>query len=68
MKDAVGFDQTRGDSVNVVNASFHSDAAPADTQLEKVSMWETPAFQEIAKLGAGLLLLVVLATDRAAPV
>jgi flagellar M-ring protein FliF len=61
VKDAVGFDQTRGDSVNVVNASFRNDAAPADTPLEKVSIWETPSFQEMAKLGAGLILLVVLA-------
>ncbi len=27
VKDAVGFDQARGDSVNVVNASFRNDAA-----------------------------------------
>ena len=26
VKDAVGFDQARGDSVNVVNASFQGEA------------------------------------------
>ncbi len=61
VKDAVGFDQTRGDSVNVVNASFRTDAPPPDTQLEKVPMWETPLFRDMAKLGVGLIALLVLA-------
>ncbi len=61
VKDAVGFDQTRGDSVNVVNASFRTDAPPPDTQLEKVPIWETPLFRDMAKLGAGVIVLLVLA-------
>jgi flagellar M-ring protein FliF len=60
VKDAVGFDASRGDSVNVVNSSFHSEAAPADTQLEEVPLWERPLFTEFAKLGAGLVILLVL--------
>jgi flagellar M-ring protein FliF len=61
VKDAVGFDQARGDSVNVVNASFRTEVAPAETELEKVPMWETPLFRDMAKLGAGLIVLLVLA-------
>ena len=61
VKDAVGFDQARGDSVNVVNAAFSSDAAPTDTTLEKVPLWETPLFRDMAKLGAGVIVLLVLA-------
>ena len=61
VKDAVGFDQSRGDSVNVVNASFRTDAPPADTQLEKVPLWETPLFRDMAKLAAGVIVLLVLA-------
>ncbi len=61
VKDAVGFDQSRGDSVNVVNASFRTDAPPADTQLEKVPLWETPLFRDMAKLAAGVVVLLVLA-------
>ncbi|HTY93482.1 MAG TPA: flagellar basal-body MS-ring/collar protein FliF, partial [Steroidobacteraceae bacterium] len=61
VKDAVGFDQARGDSVNVVNASFRNDAPPADTTLEKVPVWETPLFRDMAKLGAGVIVLLVLA-------
>jgi flagellar M-ring protein FliF len=61
VKDAVGFDQARGDSVNVVNASFRTDAPPVETELEKVPMWETPLFRDMAKLGVGLIALLVLA-------
>jgi flagellar M-ring protein FliF len=60
VKDAVGFDEARGDSVNVVNASFRTDAPPPDTELEKVPMWETPIFRDMAKLGAGVIVLLVL--------
>ena len=60
VKDAVGFDEARGDSVNVVNASFRNDAPPPDTELEKVPMWETPLFRDMAKLGAGVIVLLVL--------
>jgi flagellar M-ring protein FliF len=60
VKDAVGFDQVRGDSVNVVNASFRTEAAPVDTDLEKVPLWETPLFRDMAKLGAGVVVLLVL--------
>jgi flagellar M-ring protein FliF len=60
VKDAVGFDETRGDSVNVVNAAFRNDAPPPDTELEKVPIWETPMFRDMAKLGAGVLVLLVL--------
>jgi flagellar M-ring protein FliF len=60
VKDAVGFDEARGDSVNVVNASFRNDAPPPDTELEKVPVWETPIFRDMAKLGAGVIVLLVL--------
>jgi flagellar M-ring protein FliF len=61
VKDAVGFDQSRGDSVNVVNASFRTEAVPVDTELEKVPLWETPLFRDMAKLAAGVIVLLVLA-------
>jgi flagellar M-ring protein FliF len=61
VKDAVGFDESRGDSVNVVNSSFQADAAPTDTALEQVPIWERPLFRDMAKLVAGLIVLLVLA-------
>ena len=61
VKDAVGFDQARGDSVNVVNASFRSEPPAVENELEKVPLWETPLFRDMAKLAAGVIVLLVLA-------
>ncbi len=61
VKDAVGFDASRGDSVNVVNSSFEQSAQPTDTDLEQVPIWERPLFMELVKLGTGLIVLLVLA-------
>ena len=60
VKDAVGFDESRGDAVNVVNSSFQVEPAPPETELEAVPMWERPIFQNFAKLGAGVIVLLVL--------
>src|SRR6202011_3468067 len=49
VKDAVGYDEARGDSVNVVNASFTQEAAaPAnDGELESAKIWESPVFLDV---------------------
>jgi flagellar M-ring protein FliF len=60
VKDSVGFDEARGDNVNVVNASFTSDAPPSDGELESPAFWESPLFLNVAKLVAGLAVLLVL--------
>jgi flagellar M-ring protein FliF len=63
VKDAVGFDEARGDSVNVVNASFTQEApaaAASDGELEAPKIWESPLFRDIAKIVAGLIVLLVL--------
>jgi flagellar M-ring protein FliF len=60
VKDAVGFDQARGDSVNVVNASFKGELKPEDIQEEPIPLWERPLIRDIAKLLAGLIVLLVL--------
>ena len=60
VKDAVGFDESRGDNVNVVNASFTSDAPPSDQELESPPIWESPMFLNIAKLLGGVTVLLVL--------
>ncbi|MEA3178279.1 MAG: flagellar M-ring protein FliF [Gammaproteobacteria bacterium] len=62
VKDAVGYDETRGDSVNVVNASFTQDTtpAPAEGALESRKIWESPLFLDIAKIVGGLVVLLVL--------
>jgi flagellar M-ring protein FliF len=61
LKDAVGYDESRGDSVNVVNASFTQEAPPVnDGELLKPKFWETPLFLDIAKIAGGLIVLLVL--------
>jgi flagellar M-ring protein FliF len=60
VKDAVGFDEKRGDSVNVVNASFREEAPIPDGEIEKLALWEQPMIRDIAKLVAGLIVLLVL--------
>jgi flagellar M-ring protein FliF len=60
VKDAVGFDQTRGDSVNVVNASFKGEATPEEVQEDPIPLWERPLIRDIAKLLAGLIVILVI--------
>jgi len=61
VKDAVGYDESRGDSVNVVNASFTQEAPPApDGELVSTKIWESPLFLDIAKIAGGLVVLLVL--------
>jgi len=61
VKDAVGYDETRGDSVNVVNASFTQDTIPAPAgELVSSKIWESPMFLDIAKIVGGLVVLLVL--------
>jgi flagellar M-ring protein FliF len=55
VKDAVGFNEQRGDSVNVVNSAFHEDTA------DVVPIWEEAWFLALGKLGViTFLVLLVL--------
>lgn len=59
VKDAIGFNKDRGDSLNLVNAPFSADPelAPVDTPL-----WQRPEAVSIAKeTGKALFLLAALA-------
>ena len=62
VKDAVGFDESRGDVVNVVNSSFTEEPAPpaGGGDLEKPALWEKPWFFEGLKIVFGAILLIVL--------
>lgn len=67
VKDAVGFDATRGDSVNVVNASFRGAAQPEEVPVEEVPLLQNPLVRDIAKLLAGLIVLIVLVVSVLRP-
>jgi flagellar M-ring protein FliF len=60
VRDAVGFDETRGDRVSVVNQSFLAVATPEEEELASIPLWEQPMVLTFAKLGAGLLALLLL--------
>src|SRR6186713_2287743 len=60
VRDAVGFDAARGDSVNVVNSSFLGEPAAAAGELESVPLWERAWAQTLAKVVAGLVVLLII--------
>jgi flagellar M-ring protein FliF len=59
VKEAVGFDEKRGDRVNVINASF--SVPPAAEPLPSVPFWKQDWVWDLAKqVGGGIGALVVL--------
>ena len=60
VKDAVGFDAARGDSVNVVNSSFLGTPAPEEGELESIPIWEKAWFQTLAKIVGGVVVLLII--------
>lgn len=58
VRETVGFDATRGDTIQVVNSSFETIAigeAP-----EAIKFWETPAFRDVLKQGLGAMLVLIV--------
>jgi flagellar M-ring protein FliF len=60
VKDAVGFDTARGDSVSVINSPWRGDPRLTATDLETVPFYEQAWFLDIAKIVAGLIALTLL--------
>jgi len=58
VKDAVGFDAQRGDSVNVVNASFFDDSQ--SIEAEEPPLWQSPWLHGLARLVLGAAVAIVL--------
>jgi len=58
VRQAIGFDDKRGDSVSVMNASFVRN----DTQIDDpgVPFWKQPMMHDISRLGIGTLIVLVL--------
>lgn len=59
VRDAVGFDQARGDSVSVVNSAFIPTAGEA-LEVPQIPFWTQPWFWNIAKQVLGILFVLVL--------
>jgi flagellar M-ring protein FliF len=60
VKDAVGYDEKRGDSVNVVNSAFRPTEAQVAEELQSVPLWERAWVRDVAKLLVGMTVLLVL--------
>ncbi|MGD9842505.1 MAG: flagellar basal-body MS-ring/collar protein FliF [Steroidobacteraceae bacterium] len=60
VKDAVGFDERRGDSVNVINSAFRPIEVQQPGELQSVPIWERSWVRDAAKLLSGLIVLLVL--------
>ena len=58
VKDAVGYDSSRGDNVNVINASFYEPEKQAE--LPEVGLFEKPWVHNIIKQALGGLVVIIL--------
>ena len=58
MREAVGFDAERGDTLSVMNAPFARIEPPAP--LEEPPLWQQPHLREYARLALGTLVVLVL--------
>jgi flagellar M-ring protein FliF len=65
VKDAVGFDSSRGDSVSVVNASFDTPSAGVAAGrdgggFQSPPLWQSPFVWSLLRIVAGLVVVLVL--------
>ncbi len=60
IKDAVGFDVARGDSVNVINSPFLPKEPMAEMEIEEPPIWEQPAVMGYARMIGGFLVIILL--------
>ncbi|MFA7554510.1 MAG: flagellar basal-body MS-ring/collar protein FliF [Spongiibacteraceae bacterium] len=60
IKDAVGFDITRGDSVNIINSAFISKEPAAPMVIEELPIWEQPELLKYGKLLLGGIVVLAL--------
>lgn len=65
VRGAVGFDESRGDSVSVINAPFHAE--PDMEEPPPTPLWQQPALREIGKQILGAIVVLVLALSVVRP-
>lgn len=65
VKEAIGFEEQRGDTVVVLNAAFRNvEDVP---EVEEPAIWESPMFQNTAKQVVGVALVLALAFGLVRP-
>lgn len=60
VKDAIGFNAARGDSVSVINQSFRPPQPDDSLEIPPTPLWEQPWFWDLVKRGGGFLLVIFL--------
>ena len=60
VRDAIGFNAARGDSVSVINQAFHTAQVEEVMDIPPPPLWEQPWFWDLVKRGAGFLLVIFL--------
>lgn len=60
VRDAVGFDEARGDRVSVVNQSFLPETAVEAPDVQGPPIWQQPIVRDLIKLVSGLLIVLLL--------
>ncbi len=59
-RNAVGYNETRGDNVSVINQPFHQDAV-GDGNTPTIPFWERPGMLDLIKQAAGILVALLVA-------
>ncbi|HTQ36795.1 MAG TPA: flagellar basal-body MS-ring/collar protein FliF [Steroidobacteraceae bacterium] len=59
VRDAVGYDEARGDRVTVVNQSFLPETT-AVPEIETTPVWQNPLLRDVAKILSGLVIIALL--------
>lgn len=60
VRDAIGFNAARGDSVTVINQPFHKYAPEAVEEIPPPPLWEQPFFWDLVKKGGGFFIVIFL--------
>lgn len=66
VREAVGFDEARGDSIQVVNANFQM--MDVGEEVEPLAFWMQPWFIDLVRQALGLLLVLVVVFKVLKPV
>jgi len=65
-RNAVGYNEARGDSVSVINQPFHQDPG-TDVAAPAQPFWERPGMLDLIKQAAGILVALLVASGLLRP-
>lgn len=68
IRDAVGFDASRGDSVNIINSAFLPEEKIEEVPIADLPLWEQPQVMSLARMAGAFLVFVVLVFGLLRPV